>query len=218
MEPDGTGRLCFRRIAERGSGNAVGRIAFRLECVARGAEGEREGVLLGFFDRAYLAQFPCAVVQKEGRIAAFANLWESGDGRELSVDLMRYDPSVPSGCMEYLFAQCMLWGKEKGYQRFDLGVAPMSGLGTGQDAPCGTKASTFCSRKEKEVTIFRDFMRSRTNSARNGNRCTLPCRHPFPPRPCPLSRWVSPNWLAEENRCPWANECATSRILFPLGV
>ncbi|MFA7167577.1 MAG: bifunctional lysylphosphatidylglycerol flippase/synthetase MprF [Sphaerochaetaceae bacterium] len=110
-------------------------------------KAKEKGFSLGFFDRAYLAQFPCAVVQKEGRIAAFANLWESGDGRELSVDLMRYDPSVPSGCMEYLFAQCMLWGKEKGYQRFDLGVAPMSGLGTGQDAPLWNKGINFLFQK-----------------------------------------------------------------------
>ena len=31
--------------------------------------------------------------------------------------------------MEYLFICLVLWGKEQGYQRFSLGMAPFSGLG-----------------------------------------------------------------------------------------
>ena len=34
-----------------------------------------KGFSLGFFDEAYLARFPVAVVERDGRIVAFANLW-----------------------------------------------------------------------------------------------------------------------------------------------
>ena len=37
--------------------------------------------------------------------------------------------------MEYLFINLMLWGKEQGYQSFDLGMAPLSGLENRPFAP-----------------------------------------------------------------------------------
>ncbi len=83
---------------------------------------------LGFFDRAYLARLPVAVVRKAGRIVAFANVWPSEARVELSIDLMRYDESAPPGVMEYLFTQLMLWGRAEGYGYFSLGMAPLSGF------------------------------------------------------------------------------------------
>nr|WP_324292836.1 phosphatidylglycerol lysyltransferase domain-containing protein [uncultured Desulfobacter sp.] len=59
---------------------------------------------------------------------AFANLWESESKAELSIDMMRYLPDAPAGIMEFLFIQLMLWGKEQGYQYFNSGMAPLSGL------------------------------------------------------------------------------------------
>jgi phosphatidylglycerol lysyltransferase len=41
---------------------------------------------------------------------------------------MRYQPDAPSGVMEFLFIELMLWGKEQGYRWFNLGMAPLSGL------------------------------------------------------------------------------------------
>jgi phosphatidylglycerol lysyltransferase len=83
---------------------------------------------LGFFSEAYLAQCPLAVVRLEGRIIAFANIWASRGKEELSIDLMRFRPEAPSGIMEYLFLSLMLWGKEQGYGRFNLGMVPLAGL------------------------------------------------------------------------------------------
>ncbi len=42
--------------------------------------------------------------------------------------MMRYLPDAPAGIMEFLFIQLMLWGKEQGYQYFNSGMAPLSGL------------------------------------------------------------------------------------------
>jgi Uncharacterized conserved protein len=98
---------------------------------------------LGFFSEDYLKQTPMALVRKEGRIVAFANIWEGGavDGvpQELSVDLMRYAQDAPPSVMEYLYIMLMLWGREQGYQWFNLGMAPFSGLERHALAPAWTR-------------------------------------------------------------------------------
>lgn len=93
------------------------------------AKGQKEKQFsLGRFDPAYLARFDIAVVRKEGQIVAFANLWATAARGELSVDLMRHSKAAPSGTMDYLFVKLMLWGKAQGFERFSLGLAPLSGI------------------------------------------------------------------------------------------
>jgi phosphatidylglycerol lysyltransferase len=87
-----------------------------------------KGFSIGYFDPDYLAHFPCALVRKEGRIVAFSNMWLGGGKAELSVDLMRYEPHAVYGVMDFLFVELMLWGKSEGYEWFNLGMAPLSGL------------------------------------------------------------------------------------------
>ena len=87
-----------------------------------------KGFSLGYFNDAYLRRFPVAVIEREGRVEAFANLWP-GPGRvELSPDLMRYRASAPPGVMDALFVRMMMWGRDQGYQWFNLGMAPLSGI------------------------------------------------------------------------------------------
>jgi phosphatidylglycerol lysyltransferase len=87
-----------------------------------------KGFSLGWFDAEYMQRFPIALIEREHRIEAFANLWV-GPGRvELSPDLMRYRATAPRGVMDALFAHMMLWGRDQGYQWFNLGMAPLSGL------------------------------------------------------------------------------------------
>jgi phosphatidylglycerol lysyltransferase len=83
---------------------------------------------IGFFDPQYLQQTPAAVVRKEAKIVAFANIVLTANKEELSLDLMRYIPEGCPGMMEYLFASLMLWGKQEGFTWFNLGMAPLSGL------------------------------------------------------------------------------------------
>lgn len=90
--------------------------------------GEEKGFSLGSFDPAYLLRFPVAVVEAEGRVVAFANIWQAPAGHELSVDLMRHRPDAPKGAMDFLFIELFLWGAANGYTRFSLGMAPLSGL------------------------------------------------------------------------------------------
>jgi phosphatidylglycerol lysyltransferase len=86
-----------------------------------------KGFSLGRFAPAYVTQFPHALIRVDGRVVAFANLW-TGNGRELSVDLMRYGNDAPAAAMEYLFIELMLWGRANGFDHMSLGMAPLSGL------------------------------------------------------------------------------------------
>jgi len=87
-----------------------------------------KGFSLGFFAEDYIGRFPVAVVRKEERVVAFANIWPSGTKEELSVDLMRHLPEAPAGVMDYIFVNLIVWGQQEGYRWFNLGMAPLAGL------------------------------------------------------------------------------------------
>lgn len=109
---------------------------------------------LGFFDVAYLRRFPVAVVRKEGKIIAFANIWQGADREELSLDLMRYLPKEHDGVMDYLFIQFMFWGKQKGYHWFNLGMAPLSGLVNDTRTPIWNRLGAFVFRHAEHFYNF----------------------------------------------------------------
>jgi phosphatidylglycerol lysyltransferase len=105
--------------------------------------GKEKKFSVGFFDEKYLSNFQVALVRNEAEIVAFANIWTGADNEEISVDLMRYSPTAPDRTMEYLFVKLMLWGKENGYKRFSLGMAPLSGLEKRQFAPIWHKIGSL---------------------------------------------------------------------------
>lgn len=96
--------------------------------------GKEKGFSLGAFDEEYVRRSPVVVVRQEDRVVAFATLWVGGDGEEVQVDLMRRLPDGPSTVMTYLFVEAILWAKEAGFSAFNLGMAPLSGLGSGPGA------------------------------------------------------------------------------------
>lgn len=97
---------------------------------------QEKGFSLGAFDDDYVQRQPVAVVRAKGRIVAFATLMSPEVLRvEVSVDLMRQRPDSPAGTMDFLFAKLMLHFQSLGYQRFSLGMAPMSGMVDHQLAP-----------------------------------------------------------------------------------
>ena len=102
-----------------------------------------KGFSLGFFDEAYIARFPVAVLEYGGRIRAFANVWAGPQHVELSVDLMRYHRDAPRNVMEALFVHVMKWGKDQGYCRFGLGMAPLSGFEDSPLASLWNRLGTF---------------------------------------------------------------------------
>lgn len=111
------------------------------------AKGRSEKAFsVGTFDPAYLARFDCAIVRREGRIVAFANIWATPNHEELSVDLMRHVDVLPYGTMDFLFVELMKWGQVNGYRWFTLGIAPLSGLEARRLAPIWAHAGAFLYR------------------------------------------------------------------------
>ncbi len=102
-----------------------------------------KGFSLGRFDAGYLQHFDTAIVRLDGRIVAFANIWQAPTAGEMSIDLMRFHSDAPKGAMDYLFVQLMLWAKSQGYAWFNLGMAPLSGLDHHPLAPLWTKIGGF---------------------------------------------------------------------------
>jgi phosphatidylglycerol lysyltransferase len=109
---------------------------------------------LGYFDTDYLSNFPIAVVRHEGRIVGFANLWLGGGKRELSLDLMRFLSDAPDNVMDFLFTEMMLWGRREGYQRFDMGQAPLAGMANRDFAPLWNRLGALIYRHGEHFYNF----------------------------------------------------------------
>ena len=109
---------------------------------------------VGRFDAAYLARFDCAVVRHAGQIVAFANIWKTADRDELSVDLMRHAADMPYGTMDFLFIHLMQWGRDNGYRRFNLGLAPLAGIESRRLAPIWARAGAFLYRHGETLYGF----------------------------------------------------------------
>ncbi|MET0229404.1 MAG: bifunctional lysylphosphatidylglycerol flippase/synthetase MprF [Rhodanobacteraceae bacterium] len=89
-----------------------------------------KGFSLGRFDPDYFAWSPLALVRRDGELVAFANVLPPyGPHGTASVDLMRHVADAPRGTMDLLFAKVMQWAKERGYETFSLGMAPLSAVG-----------------------------------------------------------------------------------------
>jgi phosphatidylglycerol lysyltransferase len=90
---------------------------------------------LGIFDRDYLRDTPIYVAEdRDGRLLGFANLVPSFAPGEATIDLMRRRTEAPNGLMDYLFVRLLLLLKEQGKERFNLGMAPMSGFQEREEA------------------------------------------------------------------------------------
>ena len=113
-----------------------------------------KGFSLGFFGDSYLRRFDTAVVRREGRLVAFANLWSGAGREELSVDLMRHTPEAPNGIMDFLFVSLMLWGREQGYHWFNLGMAPLAGLENRAHAPLWNRIGALVFGRGRAIYNF----------------------------------------------------------------
>ena len=101
----------------------------------RGHAGAEKGFSMGYFDLAYLDLAPLAVVRQGERVLAFANVLVAPASGQAGIDLMRHVDDAPAGTMDFLFVRLIEWAKAEGYRRFNLGMAPLSGLENRRLAP-----------------------------------------------------------------------------------
>lgn len=81
---------------------------------------------LGRFTRDYLCAHPLGLVRFEGRIVAFVNVMTAGENA--FIDLMRFQPGVHRGVMDLLMVRVIEVLRAEGYNRLNLGMAPLVGL------------------------------------------------------------------------------------------
>ncbi|MSE05268.1 DUF2156 domain-containing protein, partial [Lactobacillus salivarius] len=107
-------------------------------------DGQLEkGFSLGFFDEYYLNQANISIIKDaDNKIVAFASMMPMDD-KTLSIDLMRHSKQAPSGIMDKIFITLFEYGKENGYERFDMGMAPLANVGTSQYSFIEERAAHF---------------------------------------------------------------------------
>jgi phosphatidylglycerol lysyltransferase len=110
---------------------------------------------LGTFDERYLILNPIAVVRQLDRIVAFATLMSTEMKKEATVDLMRHVPGAPAGTMDFLFARVILHFQALGFERFGLGMAPMSGMASHELAPRWHRFGRFAFERGGRFYNFR---------------------------------------------------------------
>ncbi len=106
--------------------------------------GREKRFSLGWFADDYLRTGPViAVHTPAGDISAFANIVPEYQRNEITADLMRRRAEVESGTMDFLFVSLFEWAKAQGYNSFNLGLSPLSGVGEQPDDPTVERALHF---------------------------------------------------------------------------
>ncbi len=118
-----------------------------------------KGFSLGFFAPDYLVRLPLAVVRRDRAVIGFTNLLPGGEREELSCDLMRYLPGAHPSLMEFLFVKLFLWARAQGYQWFNLGMAPLSGLEGRTLAPLWHRLGALLFRHGEDFYNFQGLRR-----------------------------------------------------------
>ena len=90
---------------------------------------------LGSFEPEYVRSTPVfSVVDERGTMLAFANIIPSYRHGESTGDLIRHRTAAPNGVMDYLLMKLFVLSKDRGFERFNLGMAPMAGFQQNEEA------------------------------------------------------------------------------------
>lgn len=126
----------------------------------RQAKSAREkSFSLGRFTPEYLQHFRVAVVQLNGEPVAFANLLETGAGREAGIDLMRAGEQAPKSTMEFLMIGLILHYQARGLEVFSLGMVPMAGMQPRPGAPLAQRLGAVVYRYGEHFYNFQGLKR-----------------------------------------------------------
>ncbi len=92
---------------------------------------KEKGFSLGKFDRDYISKGELLLLMdSRGKIIAFVTMIPPYSGEKLAaIDLMRYGKEAPSGTMDFLFINMILWARERDCRYVSLEMAPLSNVG-----------------------------------------------------------------------------------------
>ncbi|MCE5251046.1 phosphatidylglycerol lysyltransferase domain-containing protein [bacterium] len=107
--------------------------------------GRRErGFTLGKFEQYYVQSTPVfAAADRDGKLLGYINIIPSYRKGEVTADLMRHRIDAPNGIMDFIFVSYFGYLREKGAERFNLGMAPMSGFQENEDASLEERSIHF---------------------------------------------------------------------------
>jgi len=146
---------------------AIVPLAPRLKAVAdewlAGRAAKERAFGTGAFAPELLHLSRVGIVRQGERILAFAVLWEAPWGAELLVDIVRHVAAAPEGILDFVLVEAMRWGQEQGYRSFNLGLAPLKGLGRRRDASRWQRLGTYLYGHGEH---FHDFLALRRAKAR----------------------------------------------------
>jgi phosphatidylglycerol lysyltransferase len=114
------------------------------------------GFSLGYLNRNYIEKAPIAFVRKteDNSIIAFVTLMPKYDNKSYSIDLMRHKNSIPSNTMAFLIINLIVYLKEKSYNTLNLGMAPLSNVGTTNNAHFNERIAHLVFKFGKELYSF----------------------------------------------------------------
>jgi phosphatidylglycerol lysyltransferase len=147
--------LTFEMLNPQGAHAHIDELRRVSDAWLQAQQAREKGFSLGYFDAQYVARNCVAVVRHQGRIIAFATLMHTEQHIEATVDLMRHVSNAPPGTMDFLFTKVMLDFQARGYQRFGLGMAPMSGMVTHPLAPPWHRVARFAFERGERFYNFR---------------------------------------------------------------
>ncbi|MEM6535728.1 MAG: phosphatidylglycerol lysyltransferase domain-containing protein [Pseudomonadota bacterium] len=122
--------------------------------------GREKSFSLGRFDPRFLDHCPIGIVEIRGEVVAFGSLLVAPDKSWAGIDLMRYDPRLAiTNTMDFLLVELILWARDSGYGKFDLAMAPLSGLVQEDVAPLFARIGQFVFERGERFYNFQGLRR-----------------------------------------------------------
>jgi phosphatidylglycerol lysyltransferase len=75
------------------------------------------------------------------------------------MDLMRYADDAPKNVMDFLFVELIAWGRAQGFQAFEFGMAPLSGLEDRPLAPIMSRVGRLLYERAEDIYNFQGVHR-----------------------------------------------------------
>jgi len=113
----------------------------------------------------YLGRFPVGVILSGGRMLAFASLVGSAGKAELSIELVRYIANMPTGILDFVLVEAILWAKGQGYRTVNLGLAPPRGLGRRDTVSRWNRFGAHLYRHGEHYSDFNELRRAKARFA-----------------------------------------------------
>ena len=113
----------------------------------------------------YLGRFPVGVVRSGGCILAFGSLLGSAGKAELSIELVRYVAEVPTGILDFVLVEAILWAKGQAYRTVNLGLAPPCGLSRRDTVSRWDRFGAHLYRHGEHCSDFNELRRAKARFA-----------------------------------------------------